>query len=77
MKKQITQLQRIIVACILPAIMLVSCSIDDKYDMSKELDMTVGVGKGFAVPVGSTEKIMLTELIDTTETDVIKIDAQG
>lgn len=77
MKKQITQLQRIIVACILPAAMLASCSVDDKYDMSKELDMTVGVGKGFAVPVGSTEKIMLTELIDTTETDVIKIDAQG
>ena len=77
MKKQITQLQRIIVACILPAAMLASCSVDDKYDMSKELDMTVGVGKGFEVPVGSTEKIMLTELIDTAETDVIKIDAQG
>lgn len=51
--------------------------VDDKYDLSKEVDMTVGVGGGVSLPLGSTEKIMLTELIDTVETDIVKLDNEG
>ncbi len=68
---------RFIVFCLMSSFLVTSCSIDDKYDLSKDVDLTVGVAGGLALPVGSTEKIMLTELIDTTETDVIKIDEQG
>lgn len=56
---------------------LAACSVDDKYDMSKDIDMTVGVGSGISLPIGSTEKIMITELIDTADTDVLEIDATG
>ena len=76
MKKRNTFI-RFIVACLMPLTLVTSCSIDDKYDLSKEIDMTVGVAGGLSMPLGSTEKIMLTELIDTAETDVIKIDEQG
>ena len=51
--------------------------VDDKYDLSKDIDMTVGVGGGVSLPLGSTEKIMLTELIDTVETDIVKLDNEG
>lgn len=68
---------RFVVFCLMSSLLVTSCSIDDKYDLSKDVDLTVGVAGGLALPVGSTEKIMLTELIDTAETDVIKIDEQG
>lgn len=58
-------------------LLLAACSVDDKYDMSKDIDMTVGVGGGVSLPIGSTEKIMITELIDTADTDVLEIDAAG
>lgn len=53
-----------------------SC-VDDKYDLSKDVDMTVGLGGGVSLPLGSTEKIMLTELIDTAVTDIVKLDNEG
>lgn len=53
-----------------------SC-VDDKYDLSKDVDMTIGVGGGMSLPLGSTEKIMLTELIDTATTDILKLDSEG
>ena len=63
--------------CALSLLAFASCSVDDKYDMSKEIDMTVGIGAGVSLPIGSTEKIMITELIDTADTDVLEIDAIG
>lgn len=77
MKKQpLTTLRHCFVGA-LSLLAIASCSIDDKYDLSKDLDMTIGVGKGLALPIGSTEKIMLTELIDTVDSDVVKIDMDG
>ena len=77
MKKQpLTTLRHCFVGA-LSLLAIASCSIDDKYDLSKDMDMTIGVGKGLALPIGSTEKIMLTELIDTVDSDVVKIDMDG
>lgn len=73
MKKRLYLLNRLI--CLM--LLFSACSIDDKYDLSKEIDMTVGVGDGLSLPIGSTDKIMFTELIDTLETDIIKIDGNG
>ena len=53
-----------------------SCSVDANYDLSKDIDMTVSVAEGLTIPLGSTEKIMLTELLDTLDSDVIKIDKE-
>ena len=64
------------VAFILVALVTVSCSVDKAYDLSKDVDMTVSVAEGFTIPLGSTEKIMLTELLDTLDSDVIKIDKE-
>lgn len=54
-----------------------SCSIDKAYDLSKDIDMTIAVGKGVSLPLGSTEKIMLTEMIDPSESDVIEVNDDG
>ncbi len=76
MKKQSLGMAVILLSLCLP-FSLVSCSVDGKYDLNKDIDMTVSVGKGLSLPIGSTEKIMLTELIDTSSTEVIRIDIDG
>lgn len=64
-------------SCLLFAGAAVSCSIDNAYDLSKDVDMTVSVGKGAVLPLGSTEKIMLTEMIDPMSSELICVDALG
>lgn len=56
---------------------LVSCSVDNAYDLSKDIDMTVAVGDGISIPLGSTDAIMLTEMIDPAESDVISVSDDG
>lgn len=65
------------VAFILAALVAVSCSVDKAYDLSKDVDMTVSVAEGITIPLGSTEKIMLSELLDTLDSDVIKVDNES
>ena len=57
-------------------IMMVGC-VDENYDLSKDIDMTIGVGEGLSIPIGSTEKIMLTELLDSAGVDMLRIDEEG
>lgn len=57
--------------------LLASCSIDRKYDLSKDIDLTVTVGEGLSIPLGSTEKIMLAELLDPEESDILAADSKG
>ena len=56
---------------IVSGIAVVSCSVDNAYDLSKDIDMTVAVGDGISIPLGSTDAIMLTEMIDPAKSDVI------
>lgn len=56
---------------------VVSCSVDNAYDLSKDIDMTVAVGDGISIPLGSTDAIMLTEMIDPEESDVISVSDDG
>lgn len=53
---------------------MTSC-VDDRYDLSKGVDATIAFGKGVSVPIGSTAKIMLSEIVDTASTDVLEIDS--
>ncbi len=56
---------------------LTSC-IDDTYDMSKEIDMTVGLGaKGLKLNLGNSEQIMLTDVLEVDEEEMLETDAAG
>lgn len=51
-----------------------SC-VDDGYDLSKKIDMTISVGGSeFAIPGGMTEEIPLSKILKVEEGDLIKID---
>ncbi|MBR4967598.1 MAG: hypothetical protein IKY19_05135 [Bacteroidaceae bacterium] len=55
---------------------LMSSCVKDQCDLSKEIDATISFGKGLSVPVGSTEKVMLSDIIDVESTDILEVDAQ-
>lgn len=51
---------------------LTSC-IDDTYDMSKEIDMTVGLGaKGLKLNLGNTEEIKLADVLEVDEEEMLE-----
>ena len=54
-----------------------ACSVEDTHDLSKDIDMTVAVGNGISLPLGSTEQIKLTEMIDPDESDVLITTSDG
>lgn len=66
-----------VASCVVSLFLLVSCVTDDRYDMSKEFDTTIGVGKGLAFPLGSTDKVYLSDLIDTDSIDLLEMDPVG
>lgn len=72
-----TKLRITKVTCIMSLLLLAACSVDKAFDLSKDIDMTVSVGGGVTIPLGSTEKILLTEMIDTLDSDVIRADENG
>lgn len=76
MRKRINFLNRFIAILLFPSL-IAGCSVDDKYDLSKDVDVTIGVGQGLSLPIGSLDKIMFTEIIDTLDSDVISIDSGG
>ena len=43
-----------------------SCSVEDTHDLSKDVDMTVAVGNGISIPVGSTEQIIQANALGYT-----------
>lgn len=47
------------------SISLISC--DNNYDLSKELNTDITIGSGFIIPVGKTEKILLSRIIETSD----------
>lgn len=53
----------------------VSC-VDNKYDLDKDIDLTVNVGgEHLAVPVGSTDTAFLSKIIEVKEGDILQSDA--
>ena len=74
MLKHFFRMWRGIVAGVASLLLVVACGVDDRCDLSKDLDLTISMGKDLAFPIGSTGKIMLSELIDTADADVLEID---
>lgn len=60
--------------CALGLIGLNSClKVDETYDLEKDFDMTITVGGDLTVPGSSTEKIVLSDLLDLEDNSVIKV----
>lgn len=56
---------------------MTSC-IDDSYDMSKEIDMTVGFGsEGLQLKVGNTEKIWLSDILEVDDEEMLETTSTG
>lgn len=77
MKKLLRETCSILATCVFLLSVMVSCTVDNRYDFSKEIDTTIGVGKGLKLPLGSTQKFFISELIDTAAIDVLKFDDAG
>lgn len=53
----------------------VSC-VDNKYDLDKDIDMTVNVGGDYlTVPAGSTDTAFLSKIIEVEDGDILQVDA--
>ena len=59
------------------SVSIVACGVDDRCDLSKDIDLTISVGKDLAFSIGSTEKILLSDLIKTSDGDVLKVDEES
>lgn len=53
----------------------VSC-VDNKYDLDKDIDMTINVGgEHFTIPAGSSDTAYLSKIIEVEEGDILQPDA--
>ena len=77
MKKQLFGTCSLWATCVFLLLASVSCTVDERYGLSSNLDATIGVGKGLSFPIGSTPKFFISELVDTSEIDVLTIDDAG
>lgn len=58
--------------------MTTACSIDDTYDIDKDIDMTIGMGvNGLTLKLGSTEHVMLNDVLDIEDNDLIETDSNN
>lgn len=56
---------------------MTSC-IDDTYDMSKDIDMTMGLGsQGLQLKVGNTEKIWLSDVLEVDKEEMLETTSSG
>ena len=54
---------------------MVSC-VDNKYDLDKDIDMTINVGGEYlTIPAGSTDTTFLSRIIEVEEGDILQPDA--
>lgn len=76
MKKQL-KTQTLSCAFILLSGCMLSC-VDNEYDLSKDLDMTMTVGgENLTIPASNTKNITLEKIFDLDEGSTVKADANG
>lgn len=65
------------VVVFISALLCCTSCIDNDYDLSKDIDMSVSLGgDAFVIPIGNTEVTQLEQLIDSTETLVLDDDGR-
>lgn len=75
MKRHFLKLYNVVVLFF--CVLLLACSVDSGYDLSKDVDLTIAVGNGLSIPLGSTDKVMITEMIDPEGSDILSVDDDG
>lgn len=72
LKRKTKRFFQIVMICI--PIMTVSC-IDSDYDLNKKIDMTVSInGEGLTIPIGYTDSVKLSSIIDTATSEALILD---
>lgn len=74
MKKHLTAACSFWVACVFLLSILLSCTVDDRYSLSAEIDTTIGIGKGLTFPLGSTKANYISDLLNVAENDFVTVD---
>ena len=60
------------------AIWGLSGCVDKNYDLSGDIDLTIGIGGDeFAIPGGNTEELLLNDVLDIKEGDLVQADEHG
>lgn len=77
MKKHLCKTCSFLATCVFLFLSIVSCTVDNRYDLSNEIDLTIGVGKGLTLPLGSSKKSFISEMLDTAEIDILNFDEVG
>lgn len=65
-------LKRIALLGFVLSLLTASCSVDNSYDLSKDVDLTMALGSnGLALKLGSTQKMYLRDIIKTDESSLL------
>jgi hypothetical protein len=60
------------VCSLILVIFLAACSVDNTYDLSKDIDLTMGLGSdGLALKLGNTEKMYLRDILKVEDSDLL------
>lgn len=72
LKRKTKKFFQIVMIC--TPIMTVSC-IDSDYDLNKKIDMTISInGEGLTIPIGYTDSVKLSSIIDTATSEALILD---
>ncbi len=56
---------------------LFTACVDDSYDLTKDIDLTITIGGNLSIPGSETEEFTLEDILDLEENSVIKADSLG
>lgn len=76
MEKKFIRQYSLIWLCALGMASFSSC-VDDAYDLSKDIDMTVTIGGDLTVPGSNTDEVKLKDVLDIEDDSVVKADSEG
>lgn len=63
---------------IISLVLFCSCSVDNSYDLSKDIDLTMALsGNGLAVKLGGTEKMYLKDILKVDDSDLLDTISSG
>lgn len=69
---------RLISALLLTSSITIYSCVDNDYDLTKDIDLTISVGGSeFAIPGGMTEEIKLSKVLKLEDEDLVKTDENG
>lgn len=81
MKKVFSNLWTVLVCGAAALISFASCesSINEDYDLTKDIDMTINLLQGLEAPAGNVSKVSITDLLgmEIADTDLVAIDGNG